>query len=465
MKQKKNYKLTHKIWFYLILFSITILAFLWLFQVLLLNAYYEYVKIKDIYKIATQLKNNYHYDYFADTLDNITFDKGVCIEIIQGGDPFYSTNSYSRGCLESTNSSIQYPYKQEFIASGEDVKSYKIIHQKFHNKTFVHALKLDRETFLFINVSLEPLGWATNILASQLVYVTIGVLLLSFIIGYFISKRISKPIIRLKESATELAQGNLRADFKINTDIQELTQLSQTLSQASNELSITEELRRDLLANVSHDLKTPLTMIKAYAEMVRDLSYQDEEKRNFHLNTIIEETDRLNLLVNDILELSKMQSGTEKLKIETFDIHELILSILKRFANLNEQCHFIYQNQKSYHIKADKKRIEQVLYNLISNGISHIGIDKQILIQVTEKKESIMIEIIDHGNGISKKDLPFIWDRYYKIDKNHKRELNSTGIGLSIVKSIMEQHKMPYGVISKKKEGTTFYIELKKENF
>lgn len=466
MKSKKNHSLTHKIWFYLILFSIAILTFLWLFQVIFLNSYYEAAKIKDIHKIATQIERNYRTEAFKDIIDNITYDKGVCIEIIQGGSPFYSTNSYSSGCLESPNSAINYPYKKEFIASGEESRSYKIINQKFHNKTFVHAIKLDRDAYVFINVSLEPLNWATNILAGQLVYVTILVLLLSLLIGYFISKRISKPIIQLNDVAKNLAKGDFHTTFETKTDIMELNQLKDTLNHTKEELAKTEELRRDLMANVSHDLKTPLTMIKAYAEMVRDLSYNDSEKRNSHLNTIIEETDRLNFLINDILELSKMQSGVEELNIESFDIHILITTILQKFSYLMEtkNYQFIYHNKKSILVKADKKRIEQVLYNLISNAITHIGKDQTIVIEVTEKETSIYIGIIDHGTGISKEEQLLVWDRYYKIDKNHKREANSTGIGLSIVKSIMEQHRMPYGVSSDKKKGTTFYIELEKGN-
>ncbi len=462
--KSKNCKLTHKVWLYLILFSVAILTFLWLFQVLLLNTYYEHVKINDIHKIASLIEKNYLSENFQELIDNITFDKGVCIEMIQNGNPFYSTNSYSRGCLESDTSIITYPYKKEFINSGAENKSYKIVNQKFHNKTLVHALKLDKETFVFINVSLEPLGWATNILASQLVYVTILVFILSFLISYFISRKISKPIVHLTNSAQELANGNFKVKFDTQTDIQELNQLADTLNHAEEELGITEELRRDLLANVSHDLKTPLTMIRAYAEMIRDLSYKNEKKRNNHLNTIIEETDRLNVLVNDILELSKMQAGVEALQVELFDLHQLIESILKKFSYLKEkkQIYFSYDNQKTQMVKADQKRIERVLYNLISNAITYVGTDQQVLIHIEEKETTILIEIIDHGKGITSQNLPFIWDRYYKIDKNHRREESSTGIGLSIVKSIMEQHHMPYGVRSEKGKGTTFYVELEK---
>lgn len=462
MKRKTSLK--RKIWISLIIFSISILMFLWLFQVIFLNKYYEHVKLNDVKKIASQIEKNYHSDDFTDLMDHITFDKGVCIEIVSGGDQTYSSNSYSRGCLESTHSTISYPYKREFMLSGTSSQNYKIVNERFHNKTLVHAMRLDTDFYVFINVSLEPLGWATNILASQLVYVTIIVLLLSFVIAYFISRKISNPIVKINHSATKMAKGEFDVVFDTGTDISELCELATTLNQTSQELSKTEELRRDLMANVSHDLKTPLTMIKAYAEMIRDLSYTDQKKMECHLNTIIEETDRLNLLVNDILELSKEQSHVEELDLESFSLHHMIRDILNNFSYLKERdgFQFIYKNRKSCMVYADQKRIEQVLYNLISNAIEHVGEDKAVVIRVQEQETEYYIEIEDHGEGIEEEKLKLIWDRYYKIDKNHKRSTTSTGIGLSIVKSILIRHNSQYGVRSKPKEGTTFYFTIQK---
>ena len=216
------------------------------------------------------------------------------------------------------------------------------------------------------------------------------------------------------------------------------------------------------MANVGHDLKTPLTMIKAYAEMTRDFDPLSAQKRNDNLNIIIEETDRLAILVQDILDLSKMQSKTYELKIEEFDLDELIRNVIKRFFILidNEGYNFIYNNQNSVIIKADKKRIEQVIYNLVNNAVNYTGNDKKVYINLIKEKKKVIVEIKDTGKGINKEDIKYIWNKYYHNEKKHKRNAYGTGVGLSIVKTILDSHNYKYGVKSEKGKGSTFYFEI-----
>lgn len=458
---KYNNNLRNKIWKSLIIFSIIILCFLWFFQVLFLNSYYEWVKTKDMSKILNKIKNNYREEGFIDLLDNITFDKGVCIEIVDGNKNTYSSTSYSRGCINKNTLELD-DIKNDFINSNKEYKNYRIRNLKFKNKTLLSAIKLDDNLYAFVNVSLQPLDSTINILSSQLMYVTFIVLVLSFFISYFISKKISNPISKMTIQAKEMSKGNYNVVFDTNNDIEEINELGKTLNSARDTLSHTDELRRELMANVSHDLKTPLTMIKAYAEMVRDVTYDNEEKRTNNLNTIIDETDRLTILVNDILELSKIQSDVEQLNIEAFDLNIMIKDIINRFNYLTEkdECIFEYKEKENLIVKADKKKIEQVIYNLISNAINYVGKDKKVIIKITEE-ENVKVEIIDHGKGIDKKELNLIWDKYYKIDKNYKRNHIGTGLGLSIVKNILEKHGFDYGVKSTKGKGTTFYFEIK----
>ena len=217
------------------------------------------------------------------------------------------------------------------------------------------------------------------------------------------------------------------------------------------------------MANVSHDLKTPLTMIKAYAEMIVDLHSKDKKKQKEDVNTIVSETDRLTLLVNDILELSKTQSNIDTLEYSEFDLIELINNILNKYTYLEKDNYkFIFNhNDDSIIIKADKTKLEQVIYNLINNAINYTGDDNTVTINVTNTND-ILVEIIDSGKGIKDEDLPYIWDRYYKNKKKHKRNLVGTGLGLSIVKNILELHKFEYGVKTKLNEGSTFYFKVKK---
>ena len=461
---KSNSTLRNKIWAYLIIFSITILSFLWFFQVIFLNKYYEIVKTAEINRIANKISNNYGKSDFEEILDNISFDSGVCIEIISDNINIYSTSSLERGCINNKLNINIDMVKREFINSKKKSKSYLVKNERFDNKTIIKAIKLDEDYYLFINASLAPLTSTTNILASQLIYVTLIVLFLSFLIAYFISKRISKPIIRINNTAKKMAKGDYNISFETEETIKEIKELTDTLNNTKEELSKTDELRRELMANVSHDLKTPLTMIKAYAEMVRDLTYNNKEKRDNNLNTIIEETDRLNLLVNDILELSKMQTGIIDLKYEKFDLNAVIIDILNKFKYLEETDNykFIYKNKKALIVNCDKRKIEQVIYNLINNAVNYVGKDKKVIIDTIDNYDNIRVEISDHGKGIDNEEINLIWDKYYKVNKQYKRNTHGTGLGLSIVKNTLVSHGYNYGVNSIKDKGTTFYFEIKK---
>ena len=204
-------------------------------------------------------------------------------------------------------------------------------------------------------------------------------------------------------------------------------------------------------------------MIKAYAEMIRDISYKDQDKMNEHLSIIVDETDRLTVLVNDILDLSRMQSNADSLSIEKFDLADDIKTIVNRYQIIKETEKYIINLDmpNSIMIKADKKKLNQVIYNLINNAINYTGDDKTVTVRVTKHKKYYLVEISDTGKGIKESEIPYIWNKYYKNDKNHQRNVVSTGLGLSIVKEILELHDYEYGVKSVLKKGTTFYFKIK----
>ena len=453
---KLNKKLKFHIWLYLIIFTLIIILFLWLFQVIFINKYYELSKIDQIKNTTLKIIRNYNDD--SEYLDKISYEDNICIEIVKNRMTVYSSNESNRGCLTSN-----YKYKNEFYNSGETEQTIKLINPLFNTKTLIYARKYNDDITIFVNASLEPLDTTINILSNQLIIVSFIVIILAFIIGYFISKKISKPIENMNEKALKLANGNYNFQFDNNSNITEIDTLASTLNYAKKELEHTDELRRDLMANVSHDLKTPLTMIKGYAEMIRDLNYDNEEKRNANLNVIIEETERLNILVEDILTLSKIQANKDTLNKEDFDLVELINNIIKRYSIYKETegYNFEINTPNKVIINADKKKIEQVIYNLINNAINYTGDDNKIIINIFQDKK-IRVEIKDTGKGIKEEDLPHIWEKYYHSKKKHKRNVIGTGIGLSIVKTILESHKFKYGVISEVGKGTTFYFEIRK---
>ena len=373
------------IWLFLSAFSIFILCFLWFFQIIFLNSYYKSYKTEELDKAAIELKESPKLT--ASIIEDIAQRRDICIEIY--GENTYVSTLSNKGCMEFGNKNFK--IKKDFINSGLLEQHYNLINEEYKNETLIYALKLDKDIYAFINSSLKPLDSTITILSNQLIFTTIIVLIISLIVGYFISKKLSKPIIKISNEARKLADGNFSADFKAPSDIYEINELAESLNYAKEELSKTESLKRDLMANVSHDLKTPLTMIKAYAEMVRDITYKNKEKREENLNTIIEETDRLALLVNDILDLSAIQSENIPLKLEKLDLIELINQVIKRFNILTEKenYHFIFTHPDNVIIKADRQRIYQVIYNLVNNAINYTGEDKKIYINIIEEKKPI----------------------------------------------------------------------------
>jgi len=348
-----------------------------------------------------------------------------------------------------------------FVNSDETFKSYKFINEDKHISALLYGIKLDNKT-AFIYSNLEDISDFTILIKQQLMYVCIIGIFIAIIISIFLSSKITEPITKITKKAKKLGSGDTEVTFE-ESGIKEIDELSEALTQAQMEMVKTDELRRDLMANVSHDLKTPLTMIKAYAEMIRDISYKDHDKMNEHLGIIVDETDRLTVLVNDILDLSRMQSNADTLSIETFDLADNIKTIVNRYQIIKETEKYIINVEmpESIKIKADKKKINQVIYNLINNAINYTGEDKTVTVRVTKHKKYYLVEIIDTGKGIKESEIPYIWNKYYKNDKNHQRNVVSTGLGLSIVKEILELHGYEYGVKSVLKKGSTFYFKIK----
>lgn len=433
------------------------MLFLWLFQVVSLKSYYELSTKKEINSVISKVENNYLEDDFEDYFNKLSFNTDMCIEIYEGTKRSYYSFSCNARSIELSRE------KRDFILQGYDSQGYEVLDKTLNSKVLLYGLRLEDGKYAFVQASLVPVDSTVTILKEQLLIVSIVVCVLSILVAIYISKKISKPIEVINENAKNIAKGNYDVELSKST-ISEINELNETLNYTSRELSKTENLRKELMANVSHDLKTPLTMIKAYAELVRDLTYKDKKKREENLNVIISETDRLNLLVNDILDLSKYQANTIKLEYSEFDIDALISEIIKRYDiyKVRDKYKIEYKSCGKKLVIADKKRIEQVLYNLINNALNYTGEDKLVTVELTDNKDDdkVLVEIKDTGKGIDKEEIELIWDKYYKVDKTYSRIQIGTGIGLSIVKNILELHNTKYGVKSIKDNGTTFYFEL-----
>ena len=454
--------LATKIFKYLAIFSLFILIFLFFFQVIFINTFYEWTKTRTIKNLAQDILVTENDTSLYEKLDRVSYSENVCIELTNSnGDNLYST--YSSNCNLRSKA-----IKRNFINSNKKTKTYNLVNNFTRAKSIMNATRLSNNLYIFISTSLIPLDSTINIIEQQLIIVSIVVLLLSIVVAYFISKRLSNPIIRISKAAKLIPKGKLKTNFDSGSDIKELIDLTDALNDMKEELSKTEELQKDLMANVSHDLKTPLTMIKAYAELILDINIDDKEKCKSNLNIIIEEVNRLNDLVNDILALTKVENDLDKLDISSFDLIKLIKRIVKQHniyvIKDGYSIEFIHDNIDKLMINADKKKLEQVIYNLLNNALNYTGNDKKVIIKVVEDEKDYTIMVIDSGKGIDKKEIDHIFDRYYRSKKNHKRYVYGTGLGLSIVKNILLLHNYEYGVESTKNKGTTFYFKIKKDD-
>ncbi|MDE6729117.1 MAG: HAMP domain-containing histidine kinase, partial [Oscillospiraceae bacterium] len=457
-----------RVWALFEIVVIAMLTFTYIFLIAMFPNFYEWMKTYEISEALVLIRTNWNNDNIAEIINKQAAEKKMYIEIyFPSVDQSYYANrlggSFSLAVLAKKN------LRDEVKASEKG-----IVYKRFRDEaednsvlmmgSYIGENQYDPQAYIVICNYLQPIGTTVEIFVRQFFVVGILMIVLTVFMSVLFSNKISEPIIRMNKSAKELPQGKFSADIGKN-DYAEIKQLASTLTSASKEIAKSDDLRRELMANISHDLRTPLTMIKAYAEMIRDLSGDNPEKRERHLKIIIDETDRLSSLVTDILDLSKVQAGVAEMNLETFDFSSRLSGVISRFDIMKENDGIIIdlQAEDGIMITADITKLEQVVYNLINNAVTYVGSDKTVTVRLFRKDSGLLrFEVEDHGEGISAENLPYIWDRYYKVshgDSTHKRAKMGSGIGLSIVKGVLEQHKFAYGAQSEEGKGSTFWFE------
>ena len=313
--------------------------------------------------------------------------------------------------------------------------------------------------FIVQRANISPIITMVQTLENQILLLGTILIIFALVLAVIMAKLITTPIININESAKSLAAGKYNIEFS-GHGYREIEELTETLNFAAKELSKNDLLQKELISNVSHDLRTPLTMIKGYSEVMRDIPGENTPE---NLQVIIDETTRLAELVNDMLDLSKMQAGSRVPEMREFCLTEVVRATLYRYEKLTMQDGYKieFSADKNVNVVADNGMILQVVYNLINNAINYTGKDKYVEVRQTIMNDTVRISVRDTGDGIDEKDVPFIWDRYYKVDKVHKRATVGTGLGLSIVKGVLELHNATYGVDTVKGKGSTFWFELK----
>ena len=464
---------------YLIIFCILTASIVFLFQIVLLQPMYESNKIKSIETVGSFVEKFIEDERLDEFVDYMQSQSDTCIMVYQSSSSGGMQGSIgNRGCMIS---SITNSERAKFVTKAIGSKNHSYLARVTNNSsdfgvdgdqgdnfdTIVYTKIVnaaDYSSIIMVSGNITPLNATTETLASQMRYIALFMIVAVAILTLLMYRHIAKPIIGITSNAKQLPQGKYTIDPKTNR-YKEAADLNNTLVQAANDIQKADKAKRDLISNVSHDLRTPLTMIGGYGEMMIDLP---EEKTDENIQVIVDETKRLNALVNDLLDMSRLQDGRIVLHKEVFDISALLKTQLQKYDVYRMQEGYTIESEllDTIYVNADKKRIEQVINNFLNNAVNYGGEAKHIIVREIKKENTVRIEVQDFGEGIDSKDLDNIWDRYYKVDKEHVRVANGSGIGLNIVKQLLELHGVPYGVKSSKGKGSTFYFEMpiEKEN-
>lgn len=323
---------------------------------------------------------------------------------------------------------------------------------------------VDQQTIgaVVMHVPASTLRSTVSIINMRTLWLVIIVMLVSMLFALWLSNYISRPLISMKNAALDIAAGHFDTKVAIKSR-DELGQLADAINFMSSQLAKLDQLRRDIIANVSHELRTPLSLIRGYSEALKDGLIEDSKMQKQYLDIVLDETGRLQKLVNDLLDLSQLESGAMPINPQPFSITQLITEVCSRFeptAN-KEQIELSAQTDGEIIVVADEGRIEQVLYNLVQNALNHTPQEGRVAVSAQRHDSKAFIQVSDTGHGISPEDLPHIFDKFYKGRNSRK----GTGLGLAIARGIIAAHGSELTVQSELNKGTafSFYLPLYKE--
>ena len=457
----------------LLIFVAVMLIVIWVFQVALLNWFYEQSKMEELETTDKALNSvlantdelnntaNFYASEYDECIRVFIVENGGAREIVKG-------ICSSPTCLIHHVSSVTLSdYCSKAMRADDGVYIEQHAHSESSSKqnsgdfgtVYVSVKESGGNMYvIMLNSDHLPLNATVNTLQMQFSWIAFILLIAALVVALSISRSVCKPLKEMGKSAEMLAKGNYNAHFK-GGNYRESQELADALNYAAYELSKTDALQKELVANISHDLRTPLTMIKGYGEVMRDIP---DENTPENLQVIIDETERLNELVNDMLDLSKIRSGARKPELEELNLTQTVNEVMSRYSKLTERDGYriAFDFDREIYVRADRTMILQVVYNLINNAINYTGDDKYVKVVQSHSDGVVRISVTDTGEGIAATDMPLVWDRYYKVDKVHKRARIGTGLGLSIVKGVLEAHNAHYGLNSKLGEGSTFWFEL-----
>ncbi len=477
-------------------FSLIVFILLWILQVVLLDDVYRTIKINSVRNAAEKMDgmSDEELQYFV--LEKSS-SVGLCSSVYSADFTLIAQEHAGGQCVvhNITDNTVRLFYEAtaefsekrfESHLPANDImailkqREFPIIFQKPNNGFYIQtepALSASTDAYdciLYSEIIENDLGEERYVLLSSVIIpvestvvairfelgiITAFLLIVAVILAFVLSKTVSYPITALNKAAKLLPDGKF--DGEGIQGYREVEELSETLSRSAEEIRRVDSLRKELLANVSHDLRTPLTLITGYSEVMRDIPGENTPE---NLQVVIDEANRLSVLVTDLLDLSKLEEGSDSLNTEKIELNSFIRQILNRYEKLTavqgyEICYQGVENE--VFVLADSVKLNQVIYNLVNNAIHYGGNDKKIQVRLSVKGDKALFEVEDHGEGIPQEKLLKIWDRYYRLEEHHRSAKIGSGLGLSIVKRVLDLHESEYGVQSKVGQGSVFWFTLK----
>lgn len=487
---RRRMTLRGRIFCYLLAFTAVIIAVLWLCFGVFLNNFYETIKLSEIRSAAVFLSQRVGSDDFTAEANSLAHRSELSLLLIKlSGDSVFNpyTVLYS---VEAGGSAIHNISENSIVglcsaasdAGGTLLRRYRYdprLGQYYVVGSTASPIRSDdsagdymisvtlteneagETVALLLNSVISPLDATVHTLRVLLGFISLLLLALSALISLLISRRLSRPLARMSRSAGNLARGDYAANFD-GAGYRESEELAAALNYAAGELSRTDTLRRELIANISHDLRTPLTMISGYAEIMRDLPGESTPE---NAQIIIDEANRLTILVNDVLDISKLETGNQPLTLTRFDLADALGETVGRTAKMQaaQGYNISFENETggAVFIRTDRTRFMQAVGNLLSNAVTYTGEDGGVAVRLSVADGRARVSVSDTGAGIPAEKLPLIWDRYYRASSpRHAGTPAGSGLGLSIVKSTMTLLGGSYGVTSTLGVGSTFYVAL-----
>lgn len=474
MKKPKSFKT--KLWLYFALFTAIIFSLLWLMQTVFLQSFYNQMLIGNTKTAAQTIVKNADSDTINGIIDEVAYVNSLLIFVTdEDGNILYISDEYKSAYRKKENGGFNNGGKMEGKHKGEYRNlpegydeflaqlnaSENGMTESTDDSLYVYGAMIDyqgSECALYVSATLNAVGSAVTIIRIQLAVVTLFSLIVGFVLAWFIAKRFSKPVSQLSDKAKKLGEEDYSGEYHPGF-CAELDELNSSLDKTSGQLQQSRSFQNELLANVSHDLRTPLTMIKGYAEEIGDYSWQDEEQRKKDAAIIIREADSLTALVNEILEYSELQAQDEPKNFAPVDFSALVNRVADNFEALYQRDGYKIEREieDELTINGSAQKLERMVVNLLDNAVRHTGDCKTVTVRLS-RDNGAKLQVIDCGEGISAEDLPHIWEKYYTNRQRGGKGVS--GLGLAIVKQIVTLHRGSCTAESEPHKGSTFTVTI-----